>query len=256
MQVRAARGACCERFGVSREDLASDPRPKAGRNPGQKSSCTVDRCARHLFAVPHQCILRSEHGRKPERTGRTGTDRIGSEAGEWDTLQHIVRPVQVCTGLHRSAVRASINEILLALSAGLRASRNELITLSDLLIAGVAAAALALLGSSPCAGGGVHSPPHRQDDGHGWTGAASAPFARHRKPVLRRRSLQLPRPTCGQSTLGVLVAARVLQVGRACALRVELLWSRMCKPAGSLSFLSPRGRPCAGALMNMPGSQS
>ena len=131
MQVRAARGACCERFGVSREDLASDPRPKAGRNPGQKlSSCTVDRCARHLFAVPHQCILRSEHGRKPERTGRTGTDRIGSEAGEWDTLQHIVRPVQVCTGLHRSAVRASINEILLALSAGLRASRNELIRAS------------------------------------------------------------------------------------------------------------------------------
>ena len=130
------------------------------------------------------------------------------------------------------------------------------VALSDLLSAGVAAAALALLGSSPCAGGGVHSPPHRQDDGHGWTGAASAPFARHRKPVLRRRSLQLPRPTCGQSTLGVLVAARVLQVGRACALRVELLWSRMCKPAGSLSFLSPRGRPCAGALMNMPGSQS
>ena len=86
----------------------------------------------------------------------------------------------------------------------------------------VAAAALALLWRSPCLCGGAHSPPHRQADGHGWTGAASAPFARHRPPVLRRRSVQRLRPTCAQCTLCVLVAARVLQVGRACALRVEL----------------------------------
>ena len=70
--------------------------------------------------------------------------------------------------------------------------------------------------------GGAHSPPHRQANGHGWTGAASAPFARHRPLVLCRRSVQLPRPTRAQCTLCVLVAARVLQVGRACALRVEL----------------------------------
>ena len=69
---------------------------------------------------------------------------------------------------------------------------------------------------------GAHSPPRRQADGHGWTGAASAPFARHRQPVLRRRSLQLPRPTCDQSISCVRVGARVLQVGRSCAVRVEL----------------------------------
>ena len=50
---------------------------------------------------------------------------------------------------------------------------------SDLLSAGVAAAALALLGSSPRACRSAHSPPHRQANGNGWTGAASAPFARH-----------------------------------------------------------------------------
>ena len=182
-----------------------------------------------------------------------------SRAGAAEAVAGPLRPSERALAPKKRRAGAGTDRAACAVRRGVvtvvtRASAS--VPLSDLLSAGVAAAALALLGSSPCAGGGVHSPPHRQADGHGWTGAASAPFARHRKPVLRRRSLQLPRPTCGQSTLWVLVAARVLQVGRACALRVELLWSRMCKPAGSLSFLSPRGRPCAGALMNMPGSQS
>ena len=115
MQVRAARGACCERFGVSREDLASDPPLKsfkAGGNPGQKPTTAVKEGAFVRCSSPvHLAIgTRAETG-----NGKEGAEQIGSEAGEWDTLQHIVRPVQVCTGLHSSAVREGINEFLLAL---------------------------------------------------------------------------------------------------------------------------------------------
>lgn len=90
MQVRAARGACCERFGVSREDLASDPRPKAGRNPMRAASV---RCSSPV----HLAIgTRAETG--TDRTDRNRSDRIGSGRVGYATTYRTP-----CTGLHRSA---------------------------------------------------------------------------------------------------------------------------------------------------------
>eukprot|EP00964_Phaeocystis_antarctica_P091523 scaffold58708_cov48-Phaeocystis_antarctica.AAC.1 len=56
-----------------------------------------------------------------------------------------------------------------------------------LVSASVAAGAPALLRRSPCPCCRGRGPPHRQSDGHGWTGAASALLALHLQPMHRRR---------------------------------------------------------------------
>eukprot|EP00964_Phaeocystis_antarctica_P037820 scaffold21627_cov71-Phaeocystis_antarctica.AAC.3 len=56
-----------------------------------------------------------------------------------------------------------------------------------LVSASVAAGAPALLRRSPCPCCRGRGPPHRQADGHGWTGAASALLALHLQPMHRRR---------------------------------------------------------------------